>query len=489
MLKVLILVILTSFSIPAIESVQSVLNFRAEQGTRTFYFHPYSLLYEAKDGSTYVYYGADIEYPDTNTWFEQSVKCVTEFSKLEFLFGLIKRTLWGGFVGWVTNPLIGLEHEVRIKGIVDFYVWMRGRGSSFFEGQGVFAGIAEVRIALGRDPPYEILWMSQQDYQGGRNWDMSSDLKEYHLSVEVNHIFNEGNIILFFAGVANTRKDTEFVVAFGAQEEGCSRVIVPWEPEIPTYDNSIGLITSKNFEFYCADDLDYLKFLYDTYVEENIAELFEYEKIYEYDALFIATDAMVEDSIRNAFITNSDLVEKFIHDMGKGLLIMPQPDYEWLPDTLIAEDILSLGEQWFGYPALNDYYSNHIMTTYPYDLPNERSFLITYTLPNAEYPYAGATNFYYFKEWCGFFGCSDVGTQRGIYWSIGQRDPSFWDWPFFMSQKTIWISADYGIGRLTLTTLQLDFHSGHSDNEGMPFYDGREALENMLYWVCKLPYP
>jgi len=484
---IVLAVLLTSQSllIPAVESIPKAPGFEAADvvasgSRRTLYFHNYlnmtDLLYARtgwpKNGSVFAFSGADFQPPPGGQKTEQRLKCMIEGPE-RCVFGIC-RTIWGGVISWPLTEK--LEHTVKMKGFVDFYVWMKSisMDSGRFDGAGVAASLVEI------DPSTQkIVWRSEIGKVGGNNWDMSESPTEYHVQLDVNHIFRNGSQIAFFVGIANTDQGREAFVYFDDVERP-SRVEVPWDEEWrpPPPEYRIALVDYMSSAWSSADDLTYLGFTFDTYTEKNITSLLVSARLNSYSALFIASYACDPDlvepyynQIYANFSANKELVRNYVNG-GGGLLIMGHETYEWLPDDLSKyTGVVS----YKGY-NIDMYYAAHVLTTYPNDLAHERA------LPGETWLRDWDRYLYYrrFAAWNTY--SEPPGTQHGIYQSIGQDKLK-------SVCATNWIAGTYGKGKVTITTTLLDIHSGSEYSWGIPFYDGREAIENMLWWVCELPYP
>ncbi len=231
--------------------------------------------------------------------------------------------------------------------------------------------------------------------------------------------------------------------------------------------SNIAFVTVSPYSYFIIDDLNYLNFPYDEFNETNIDVLFD--DLSQCDTVFVATYAATSTTypesaqiIKDAFINNAEKLINYI-DNGGNLIVLAQNDYSWLP---YFSEYLYLSERTGG--QIDVYNTQHSMISWPIDL--------TYYTGNLVLPPDDDLYQNHFSLWEN----DEIGAQYGIFESIAQDD-----W-FYYSDVTVWLAGQYGSGKIVITSMFLDFYSGHPVTVNMPFYDGRLALDNILWWVTPL---
>ena len=231
----------------------------------------------------------------------------------------------------------------------------------------------------------------------------------------------------------------------------------------------IALVSVLPYKFDVIDDLYHLGYSYDLYDESNVAGLFDGDsaKIYDYDVVlsgsytFTSTTYPEEaEAIRSVFVENDAILKDYV-ETGGGLIILAEHDYSWLPIELSA--YTDLGNRTGG--EIN-YYSEHAILKSP-------NYLKHYGASQTHVP---KDNIYvhHFSIWEN----EPVGTRYGIYESVARDD---WTW---VSDVTTWLAGNLGKGRITLSTMLLDYYSGNEDVKWKTFYRARLAIDNMIWWAA-----
>ncbi|HDI53262.1 MAG TPA: hypothetical protein ENF89_03810 [Candidatus Bathyarchaeota archaeon] len=232
----------------------------------------------------------------------------------------------------------------------------------------------------------------------------------------------------------------------------------------------IALVTISPYREFYIDDLNYLNYPYDEFNESNIGMLFMDLSLY--DAIFVTSFAATSASypeeagvIRRSFIDNSENLLEYVEG-GGGLILLAEYNYSWLPSQLSEYLNISI------YAGSEiDLYADHPITSWPICLDYYTNSL---TRPPSYDLYGG-----YFHLW----EDEEIGTSHGIFTAIaGDKEPTG-------DTLTTWVAGIYGDGRITATTMILDFLSGNPDTENMTFYNGRIVLDNMLRWTLGMPHP
>ena len=227
----------------------------------------------------------------------------------------------------------------------------------------------------------------------------------------------------------------------------------------------IALVSVSPYKFDGIDDLYYLDYSYDLYDESNVGNLFDGNpaEIYGYDVVlsgrysFTSTTYPEEaGAIRSVFVENAAILKDYV-ETGGGLIVLAEHDYSWLPIELSA--YTDLGDRTGG--EIN-YYSEHAIVKGP-------NYLKLKTHVPEDDLYA-----HHFSIWEN----KPVGTRYGIYESIARDD---WTW---VSDVTTWLAGNLGKGRITLTTMRLDYYSGNEDVKWKTFYRARLAIDNMIWWAA-----
>jgi hypothetical protein len=179
----------------------------------TFYFHSHRLMLASENQSIYVFDRADPEPPLGNQ--TRTVECASEIQ--QEVQGV---TVWVGGVCWGSRTL---GNDTRMVGSVRFNVWLSSEDWLWFwELSGVGVGVAEV------DGKGRALWGPIYHYQYSIGNMLSSQPSEYALTVDVDHVFNAGNHILFGVVIGSTRQSWRARVHFGSISHA-SRAIAPLE--------------------------------------------------------------------------------------------------------------------------------------------------------------------------------------------------------------------------------------------------------------------
>jgi PKD repeat protein len=231
----------------------------------------------------------------------------------------------------------------------------------------------------------------------------------------------------------------------------------------------MAVVSVSPYTYNVIDDLYYLGCSYDFYDENKVAELFggSPAEIYKYDVVlsgsytFTSTTYPEEaEAIRSIFEENAAILKDYV-ETGGGLIILAEHDYSWLPIELGA--YTDLGNRTGG--EIN-YYSEHAIVK----------------SPNYLKPYGGSQTHvpkddlyvHHFSIWEN----KPIGTRYGIYESVARDD---WTWE---SDVTTWLAGNMGKGKITLTTMLLDYHSGNEDVEWKTLYRARLAISNMIWWAA-----
>jgi len=229
---------------------------------------------------------------------------------------------------------------------------------------------------------------------------------------------------------------------------------------------NIALVSISPYQGYLSSDLDYLGYSYEVYNEQNVTDLFAGSpvKIYSYDVVLIGRYAMTSvaytaaaNILKRAFVNNAATLLNYIK-LGGGLVILAESSYSWLPSELAQNTELGVRDG----NEINTYYVSHPIVTSVKDLT---AYTGSETNVGTNILYQ-----YHFSQW----EDEETGTPHGIYVSIA-RD----DWTL-QTDITVWIAGEYGHGKISITTMDLDYLSGLISKT---FYNNRYALDNMIWWA------
>ena len=117
---------------------------------------------------------------------------------------------------------------MRMLGVAGFQVWLSGDLWLWpWELSGVGVGVAEV------DENGTVLWGPKYRYQYSLRNILSSQPREYSLSVDVDHLFKARNHVLFGVVTGSTREGWRATAYFGSVDYA-SNVVAPLEGGWPT---------------------------------------------------------------------------------------------------------------------------------------------------------------------------------------------------------------------------------------------------------------
>ena len=391
----------------------------------------------------------------------------------EWLFGLIT-------IVWSSSDVLALTNEFRLP-VVTAMACSTARldnnqpdsiGEYFLMNQngGAIGYFGATRIAwayVGASIRYglfgEIVWRVYQALNDGYSrlgemWGVS--VLEYILNNPLDTYFED-------QGYLNEKTVMEFILL------GDPALFIPVRTNRHPID--IALVSVSQYKFNVIDDLYYLGYSYDLYDESNVASLFDGSptKIYDYDVVLSGSYAFTSttytekaDAIRSVFEENDAILKDYV-ETGGGLIILAEHDYSWLPIELSA--YTDLGDRNGG--LIDHFYAEHPVAKSPNYLTH---YGRTQTTIGTNDLYA-----HHFSIW----EDKPVGTRYGnVYQSVAMDDwPS--GWPNYWSDVTTWLAGELGNGKVTLTTMLLDYYSGNSDVKWKTFYRARLAIDNMIWWA------
>jgi len=232
----------------------------------------------------------------------------------------------------------------------------------------------------------------------------------------------------------------------------------------------IALVSVSPNKFDVIDDLYHLDYSYDVYDESNMANLFDDSpaKIYGYDVVLAGSYTFTStthpekaEAIKSVFVENAAILKDYV-ETGGGLIILAEHDYSWLPIELSA--YTDLGDRAGG--LIDHFYPDHPVIKSP-------NYLTHYGRTQTT---IGTHDLYshHFSIWEN----KPVGTRYGKYQSVAMDD---WPWPW--SDVTTWLAGEFGKGKVTLTTMLLDYYSGNENVKWKTFYRARLAIDNMIWWT------